>query len=246
MKGMAYRANFLFGVSLTAFESIITFLVATIIYSQIKTIAGWSYSDTLVLIGIVMLTQAFGWLTFRGGMSDFDRIISRGDFDWMLVKPVDVQFMASCNRIDIEDGARSIVGILLIIYGATASSLLNFGAKLFLFIITFFCGQIVLYAIFLSFKTIAFKAIQGWATNSIAYRLQELAKYPTDIYKGALRVVYTYVLPLIFIATVPAKALTGKLTWELFVGSIIAAVLSFIVSRLIWKFALKRYSSASS
>jgi ABC-2 type transport system permease protein len=246
MKDMAYRAHFLFMSGLTALESIMTFLVTTIIYSHIKTIAGWSYYDALVLIGVVMMSYSFSWLFYRGGLNDFDRVINRGDFDWMLVKPVDPQFMATINRIDIEDAARSIVGIIIISYGLSGSSLFTIGPRLFLFLITFLCGQMVIYAIYLSFKTIAFKAIQGWATNSIAYRLQELAEYPTDIYRGSLRVLYTYFLPIIFIATVPAKSLTGKLTWQLFLGSIVAAVLSFVISRAIWKFALKRYSSASS
>jgi ABC-type uncharacterized transport system permease subunit len=53
-------------------------------------------------------------------------------------------------------------------------------------------------------------------------------------------------LPLVFVATVPAKVLTGKFTWQLCVGSLVAAILSFVISRAIWKFAVKKYSSASS
>lgn len=243
---MTYRGNFFFGCTLTIFESVISFLIITIIYSHIRSISGWSYEDTLVLTGINMLSISFGWLFYRGGLSDLDRVVNRGDFDWMLVKPIDTQFLSTVNRIDIEDGSRSLVGFAIIVYGMTGTKLFDVWYLFPLCIITFLCGQVVLYAVFLIFKTVTFKSIQGWATNGIAHRFQQLAQYPTDIYKGIVRVIYTYMLPLIFVATVPAKILTGKFTWQLCAGSLIAAILSFIISRTIWKFAVKKYSSASS
>jgi len=247
MKGMAYRGNFLFGCVLTLFESAISFITITVIYQHIQTIAGWSYYDALVLSGIAMITNSVGWLLYRGGLSDLDKIINRGDFDWMLIKPVDIQFLSTINRIDIEDTSRSIIGLYILGYGLHESHLFNhLWYTLPLFIVIFLFGQIVLYSVFLTFKTITFKSIQGWATNGIAYRFQQLARYPTDIYKGIVRVIYTYMLPLVFVATVPAKVLTGKFTWQLCVGSLVAAILSFVISRAIWKFAVKKYSSASS
>jgi len=247
MKSMSYRGNFLFGCLLTIFESVISFLTITIIYSHIRVIAGWSYHDSLVLAGIFMITNSFGWLLYRGGLTDLDKVINRGDFDWMLIKPVDIQFLSTVNRIDIEDASRSLVGLYIIGYGLHGSQhLTNLWYTLPLFVITFLCGQIVLYSIFLIFKTITFKSIHGWATNAIAHRFQQLSQYPTDIYKGVVRTIYIWVLPLTFVATVPAKMLTEKFTWQLCVGSLIAAILSFGISRAVWKFAVKKYSSASS
>lgn len=247
MKALMYRGNLWLAFSLTALESVTLFLVVTILFQHITTIRGWSYEDNIVLSGVFLLTLGIGWITYRGGLRDLDIIINRGDLDAMLTKPIDPQFLATIHRIDIEDTGRAVVGLVLIGYGLVTGGSLShplFTIPLFLF--TFFCGQVVLYSIHLAIKTISFKSIEGWAVESLHWRFHDLAKYPTDIYTGTLRIIYTFVLPLAFIATVPAKALVGGLSVWLVIGSLVAAIASFILSRFIWQHALRGYTSASS
>lgn len=246
MKALAYRGNFVLGFFLTALESATVFAGITVVFTKITTLAGWSYGDVLILNGVYLMVNTASWLLFRGGVNDFDRVINRGDFDFYLIRPISAQFYASIQRIDVEDVARSVVGIAILIYGLTLGHTTISFMDLPLFVITFFCGQAVLYAVFLSLKTISFKAIQGWATNNIAFRFQELASFPTDIYRGFLKTVYTFVIPLVFVATVPTKALLGRLSWELAAGSIVVAVVSLLVARFFWKLGIRNYSSASS
>ena len=246
MKALMYRGNFVFGFVLTGLESITVFAGIAIVFTKINTLAGWSYGDVLVLNGVYLMVNTVSWLLFRGGINDFDRVINRGDFDFYLIRPISAQFYASIQRIDIEDIARSVVGIAILWYGLTLGKTTLTLTNILLFIITFFCGQAVLYAVFLSLKTISFKAIQGWASNTIAFRFQELASYPTDIYRGWLKTIYTFVIPLVFVATVPAKALLGTLPWRLAIGSIIVAIMSLLIARFFWQLGIRHYSSASS
>jgi len=246
MKALSYRGNFIFGFIITGMESLTMFAAIGIVFTKINTLAGWNFGDVLVLNGVHLLANTASWLLFRGGINDFDRVINRGEFDFYLVRPVSAQFYASIQRIDVEDVARGIVGIVVMFFGLSQNNAVIQLIHLPLFFLTFFCGQAVLYGVFLSLKTISFKSIQGWATNNIAFRFQELASYPTDIYRGILKTVYTFILPLIFVATVPTKALLGKLPFELAVGSIIAAIISFCIARFFWQMGIKNYSSASS
>lgn len=246
MKALTYRGNFIFGFVLTGLESITVFAAIGIVFTKINTIAGWNFGDVLVLNGVYLLANTASWLLFRGGINDFDRVINRGEFDFYLVRPVSAQFYASIQRIDIEDVARGVVGVAILIYGLAQNNATISLIHLPLFFITFFCGQAVLYAVFLTLKTISFKAIQGWATNNIAFRFQELASYPTDIYRGILKTFYTFILPLVFVVTVPTKALLGKLPFELAIGSMVAAIISLFVARFFWQMGIKNYSSASS
>jgi len=220
MKDMAYRGNFLLGSLTTALESLMVYFGVAVLFRHVTTIAQWTYEEMLILLGVYMISNSAAWLLFRAGVSDLDRTINRGDLDWYLVKPIDAQFLSTVTRIDIEDAARSLVGLVLVGLG--------------------------LYSIQLALKTVSFKSLQGWATNSIAFRFHDLAQYPTDIYRGLMRVVYTFVLPLAFIATVPAKALIGEITAGLFALSLLIAAAALAITRLIWKRALRTYTSASS
>lgn len=246
MADMAYRETFLFGLFLTCLESLAVFAGVVILFRHVDSIAGWSYEHMLVLLGIFILSNAAAWLLFRAGISDLDQIINKGDLDGYLVKPVDTQLLVAIQRIDIEDAGRSLVGLALIIFGMRGHPITEILTRLPVFFVLFFSGQVVLYSVQLIFKSVSFKSIQGWATNSIGWRFHELAQFPTDIYRSVMRVVYTFVFPLAFVVTVPAKALTRELTVALFFGSIFAALGTFTAARLIWKLALRNYSSASS
>ena len=246
MKRFSYRANFWWRMSLTTAESLTILLAINIIFGHVGSIAGWTYHEMLVLIGTFMIADTFAWFTYKGGIHVFDELISKGTLDWLLVKPVDAQFLAATHRIDIDDAGRTLVGVGLLIYGLQFTPLRETLMMLPAYILLILCGQAVLYSVMIIVKTISFKSIHGWATNAVSFRFQELARYPTDIYTGMLHTLYTFILPLAFIATVPAKALTGKLTFSLVLGALSVAIISLSISRLIWKKALKGYSSAGS
>ncbi len=246
IKALAYPGNFWFMFALTGIESLVVLLAVNILFNHVQSIAGWSYHDMLVLVGVFMLSHSLAWIFFKAGINDLDTIIQKGDLDWYLIKPVDTQFLVTIHRIDVEDAGRSVVGIWLMIVGLQNAPLFTTVLHIPLFIIMMLLGQVVLYAIILAVKIVSFKSIQGWATNAISWRFHELAHYPTDIYKGMLKFVYTFVFPLIFVATVPAKALTGRLEMQVIMGGFVAAGVSLLAVRLLWKRALKTYSSASS
>lgn len=246
VKALMYPSNFWFTFALTAFESLATLFALLIAFNHVTSIAGWSYHDMLVLIGVFMLSQSLAWILFKAGVHDLDTIIQKGELDGYLTKPIDAQFLVTIHRMDIVDAGRSFVGIWLIIVGMIHSSTENIFLHVPLFIILILLGQVVLYSIMLAVKIISFKSIQGWATNAISWRFHELAHYPTDIYRGFVKMLYTFIVPLIFIVTVPAKALLGKIELEFIIGACVAAGVSLLIVRLLWNRALKTYSSASS
>lgn len=246
IKLFTYRGDFWLGFLLTGAQSIAILLGLNIMFIHINNIAGWSYHDMLVLLGTFMLTDALSWMLFRAGVNDLDTIINKGDLDWYLIKPIDTQFMVTVQRLDAQDAGRSFVGIPILIYGLQNSEIFATLLNIPLFIVTLLLGQVVLYSITMAVKTVSFKSIQGWATSAISWRFYDLARYPVDIYSGAMRIIYTFVLPLVFIATVPAKVLTGNFELYMLFGAIAAAAISLCIVRLIWNKALSGYSSASS
>jgi ABC-2 type transport system permease protein len=71
-------------------------------------------------------------------------------------------------------------------------------------------------------------------------------RWPIGVYPGWMKYTLTYVLPIAFVVTVPAQALTGRLSmWNVALSFLIAA--AFIaVSRWFFRFGLKRYTGASA
>jgi ABC-2 type transport system permease protein len=83
------------------------------------------------------------------------------------------------------------------------------------------------------------------ATEVLRYTLVA-GRYPISAYPAALRLVFTFVLPVAFLTTVPAEALLGRSSASWAFGSLAAATLALVGTRLFWTFALRHYTSASS
>jgi ABC-2 type transport system permease protein len=74
-----------------------------------------------------------------------------------------------------------------------------------------------------------------------------------EIYQGPignwLRVIFTFVLPILVVVNVPARLLAKPMQaeyWHLAIFAIVAAVVSLLVSRWVFQRSLMSYRSASS
>ena len=79
------------------------------------------------------------------------------------------------------------------------------------------------------------------------------ARYPSDIYSGSpsaevFRFLFSYVLPILLVITVPARVILGKVLAPSWLGlyTLAAAAISFVVARAVFHWSLKHYRSASS
>jgi ABC-2 type transport system permease protein len=71
-----------------------------------------------------------------------------------------------------------------------------------------------------------------------------LAGLPISVYKGALGVVFSYLIPLGVAATVPAGLLAGHPDPVFYVYAPACAVLTGAISQWVWRRAVGSYTSA--
>jgi ABC-2 type transport system permease protein len=65
-------------------------------------------------------------------------------------------------------------------------------------------------------------------------------------YPAALRFVFFYLLPVAWTTTIPASALTGRLSLTTAVIAAGVGVAALVFSRILWKAAIRHYTGASS
>jgi ABC-2 type transport system permease protein len=61
-----------------------------------------------------------------------------------------------------------------------------------------------------------------------------------------MRASLTFLVPIAFAVTVPAEALTGRLTPELMVEAFVFAAVLLVVTRVFFRIGLRRYAGASA
>jgi viologen exporter family transport system permease protein len=73
-----------------------------------------------------------------------------------------------------------------------------------------------------------------------------VGRWPSTVFRGALAIVFTYVLPLALMTTYPALALLGKLGLGTALGALAGTLAFAAFARLVWTLSIGKYTSASS
>jgi ABC-2 type transport system permease protein len=174
-----------------------------------------------------------------------DGEIWSGKFDFTLLRPVNVQFLASVRYWQ----PLALIDLVLAL-GVLATAVVQLQttltlARLAVFLITLGAGLVILYAILLAFSALVLWS-PGFLFTWLFNAFFQMARYPVSLYPGWLRLILTWIVPVGVMTTVPAQALTGHLSATMLIGSIILASILFVGSSALFRIGLRRYASASS
>ncbi len=114
------------------------------------------------------------------------------------------------------------------------------------FVLMLIAGGVIIYSFFLILATLSFWLVRVENILMIFQSMYEAGRWPISLYPGWLRYGLTFIIPVAFATTVPAEALTGRLTWQTLLGAVVLAILLFAVSRAFWRVGLRHYSGASA
>ena len=107
-------------------------------------------------------------------------------------------------------------------------------------------SALILYALWFVVAASAIWFVKTWNATEVLRTALSAGRYPISAYPPALRLLFTVVLPVAFLTTVPAEALLGRLLLPWALASLAVAALALAISRAFWRFALRFYTSASS
>jgi len=245
---LAYSANFWVSLLHAVLNLGTGVLGVVVLFEQVETIRGWDRPSTLALLGVYLTLSALRGL-FIGpsleALAGMDGEVWTGQFDFTLLRPVDVQFLASFRHwrpfalIDLSLGLVVLGTAMAQLPGALTA------ARLAAFAVTSGAGLVTLYALLLAFAGLVFWN-PGFLFTWVLDGFFQMARYPTGLYPGGLRLVLTWVIPVGVMTTVPAQALTGDLSPGALVGSVALAAAFFAGASALFHGGLRRYASASS
>ena len=227
---------------------ILSIVFVRVIFGFIGNLAGWGYYQALAVLATYMIVEGLMWVlcAYLGAL---DQHIKQGTLDGILTKPMDTQFLVSIWRGDPEDSVRLVSGAAILFYSLGHIDL-SFGQLLlngFFYLLLVANAFLIIYSLTLIFHSVSFWLIEGSSLYSLNNTLTRMSQYPTDIiYHAVVRTILTAIIPLAFMATIPAKILTYGLDWRLISASFLIAAIFLFISRRFWLFALNHYSSASS
>jgi len=243
---LEYRSDFRVALLLTGMDMAWSIGGTLIFYSHRDTIGGWTFHEALIVIGLFFSTLAIVDAIIQPNVQDLSEHIRKGTLDFVLIKPVGSQLHATLRRYRLHRLSNLIAGIAIIVYALAQLHWAPQLSDVILFVVIYFAAGVMLYSIMISLATIALWAVQVDNIQELFFAFFDAAKYPYTAFPEPLRGVITFVVPVAFMASVPAAALIGRITPALALyGCGLAALLLFLCTRF-WRLAVRNYSSASS
>jgi ABC-2 type transport system permease protein len=175
----------------------------------------------------------------------FRPMVVSGDFDLILVKPMNPLFRALAGGADPIDLLMLIpyIGILIYVAGRLGTvSILH----VVLYLLLLVNGLLLATAFHILVLALAIVTTEIDHAVMIYRDLTSMGRVPVDIYREPMRTILTFIIPVGVMMTVPAKAFLGLLTPWVVIVSLVLGVLFFLMCLWLWKIALTKYASASS
>jgi ABC-2 type transport system permease protein len=245
MQRMTFRLNFVLMCVGVLLHMVVYVALISVIFQFVNNISGWSYFEALLVAGSYMMIEGLMWaiFSFFNGLKNHIRM---GTLDYILVKPIDTQFMVSIYRGDPEDWTRVVTGFIVLYYSIShLPAILMY--NLFFYVLMLLFALVIAYSFNLIVKSLSFWFVDAGATFTMTENIFRCSQYPIDIfYHRLIRLLFISVIPIAFLATFPAKILLRGFDPVIFFSAIIIAVIFFVLSRIFWLYALKHYSGASS
>jgi ABC-2 type transport system permease protein len=246
LTAMQYRADFLVRGLIAVLWMVVTLAPILIVFGVRQTVAGWTFPESLVVIGWFTLLHAVLEGAVSPSLTAVVEHVRHGTLDFVLLKPADAQFLVSTAKIEpwhVVD----VAGALVIFATAFTKlgrwpSPLAVGAALALLVLAI----VILYSIWILVISAAFWVVKVDNLSYLFGSLFDAARWPITVFRGALRIVFTFVFPIALLTTYPALALLGRLGPRTALAAFAGGLVFAAVARAVWKRALGLYTSASS
>lgn len=248
LERLAFRSSFVFLTTGVFMQIALNLIFIKVIFGWVTNIKGWNYYEVLIIVGTAILVEGMIWMTCAY-LHVLKLILKNGSLDGLLVRPMDSQFLVSCYRGDLEDIVRIVIGGSIIIYSLSHLHVQSWDLimNIFPFLVTLLCSYAILYSISVIVNSIAFWTVESPSTFAIFEVINRISEYPSDVFSGIVsKAIVSTVVPVVFIATVPARMLSRGFDWRFVSGAIVIAAAFIFLSRYVWKKGLAAYSSASS
>jgi ABC-2 type transport system permease protein len=232
-------------VELLWFALQLTFI--TVIYRHTDHIGDWSKWEVVLLMGASHLIQQLFQAFFLTNCTQISELIRTGKLDFMLLLPISTRFIVSLRQVDLGGFVNSVSAVAVMTYSLKQLALMPGALEIFGFLVLVAAGILIHYSLMFLLATISFWTVRAQGIIWGYYSLFNIARLPDAAFRGFFKVFFTFAVPMLLVANVPAKLLVSKLRSPFEMVLLLAMMVAcFAISQLGWNFSLRHYTSASA
>ncbi|HWE35684.1 MAG TPA: ABC-2 family transporter protein [Isosphaeraceae bacterium] len=248
---LAFRGNFLVKVSVEVLWLSILLAFYATVFGATTTIAGWTRYEYLFFVGCYYALNGLTETLFLENCNEFAELVRTGDLDFLLLKPIDEQFMITCRRVDWATAPNVLLGGALMAYSLYQMNWHFNPLHAAMFVVLFGCGTAICYAFMVMLTSLSVWMVRNQGLMEMWWLFSSLARYPKEIFgvqpwSQPLGIVFTFIVPILLVVNVPADVMVRTFDWRVVGYTLVATAALLWASRRFFQHALRSYRSASS
>lgn len=243
---MQYRGDFALNFVMGLLWSAWTVAPLLFVYEHTEAVAGWSYPEAMLVLAFFMALRGLLDAFVDPNLRHLVEQVRDGTLDFVLLKPADSQLLVSFGRV-VPGRVADVAAAL----GVAVWSLDRLGhvpspGQVVGALLCLLSGTLVLYSIWLVAAATSFWWVRVESLSYLLGAMLDAGRWPVSIYRGWVRFVLTFVVPVTLMSSFPAQALLGRLAPASAAWAAAAGVGFLALGRVVWRQALRHYTSASS
>lgn len=210
---MQYRASFLMEVASGLAYQSMGFVFIWAVLSSFQSLGGWSLREIALLYGMRLTAHGLYMLCFSNVVR-IDDFVREGGYDRFLVRPIPplLQLMFSSIRVTVVGDV--LGGIVILMAALTQVDIAWSAANVALLVLALIGGALIDGAFQIGPAALTFRFLESWTLRIIFDDIfSRFGSYPTSILDWPIRSVLTFIVPMAFMAYLPAAALLGRETY---------------------------------
>lgn len=243
---MQYRFDFVLDAIVEVVWAFAAFVPLFVVYGQRDVIAGWTFAESLLVVATFTLLQGVLEGAINPSLLGVVDGVRRGTLDFVLLKPKDAQFLVSTTRFSPWKSVNVLTALALYGYAFRAMHRTPSAGAIAAATLVVIATIAILYSITILTVSAAFYVVRIDNLTYLFTSVFDVARWPSSVFRGALRFFFTFVLPFALMTTYPAEALLGRLAGSVLLASLGGALAFAAFARVVFQRALAHYTSASS
>jgi ABC-2 type transport system permease protein len=246
-----YRTSFVLVMLSQTIVTVIDFAVILVFFGRIDTLAGWSLGEVALLYGVSGIAFGLGDV-FISQVETASRHIKAGTFDLMLIRPMPTLLQLSANEFALRRIGRLVQPVVVLVIALRVLHVDWTPVRAGAVLVAVVSGTVIYGALWVLTSSIVFWTVDSQeVASAFTYGGFTLSQYPIDVFGSWLRRLVTFVIPIAFVAYLPATEVLDKRDalglpgWFGWASPAVAVALT-LVARTVWTAALRRHRSTGS
>ncbi len=242
-----FKLNFILANLTNIIHQLLGLLFISVVFRYLPTAKNWDYYECLFLQSFANLVIVNFHMFFSGYTNFSSKYLHSKKYDIILMRPINSLWQVLCENIYLNRIPNAILAIGIMIFAFLHIKTHENIVLLILILLIFFILALTMLALICILLTSFSFSIKTRVNLFVPLmNLFELSRFPFILYSKFIVIIFTYILPLAYVAYIPSAFVLKKLTSPyLIIHILVYTIILWLIIKKLWRKQEMKYIGIS-